>query len=165
MDIKSFVKNIQEILIKTFFDLGINTSILDDNVGVFVKNKFAKYDKIAAIGLRVKKGVVYHGISINIKNDLSFYDNIIACGLLDHGQTSVFDILGKSDVLEFDNILSNMQKHFGIENNLILDVRHAANDILLFGNTAIFLQKYRSSYIDNITCKCVLQGFLHGKRF
>ena len=111
MDIKSFVKNKKIICFKTFFDLGINTSILDDNVGGFVKNKFAKYDKIAAIGLRVKKGVVYHGISINIKNDLSFYDNIISCGLLNHGQTSVFDILGKSDVLEFDNIFIKHAKN------------------------------------------------------
>ena len=61
--------------------------------------------KIAAIGIRVKKWIAYHGFSINLFNDLSLYKNIVPCGIKDKGITSLKE-LGIKDFNKIDKIIS-----------------------------------------------------------
>jgi lipoyl(octanoyl) transferase len=61
-------------------------------VGVWVERQGGREDKIAAIGVRVRKWVTFHGICINVEPDLSHYTGIVPCGISDHGVTSLVDL-------------------------------------------------------------------------
>ena len=61
--------------------------------------------KIAAIGIRVKKWIAYHGFALNVSNDLSKYDGIIPCGIKDKGITSIRD-LGKQNYNNIEKIIA-----------------------------------------------------------
>ena len=76
-------------------------------VGVWIEHGNGKEEKIAAIGIRLKKWVSFHGIAINLSPDLSHYGGIVPCGISEHGVTSV-KALGKSaDMAELDKALRN----------------------------------------------------------
>jgi len=72
---------------------------------VWIGNK-KNAKKIAAIGIKVKKWIAYHGFSLNISNDLSMYNSIIPCGIKDKGITSLKDI-GISNHQNIDKIITN----------------------------------------------------------
>ena len=78
-----------------------------NNIGIWVKKK-GKMMKIAAIGIRVKKWIAYHGFTINVQNDLSKYKNIIPCGIRDKGVTSLKEI----GVNNFEKIEKIITKKF-----------------------------------------------------
>ena len=86
-DIRKFIKTIENIIIKTLNEYKINCFSDRKNIGIWVKHE-GKIKKIAAIGIRVKKWIAYHGFSINISTDLSKYDSIIPCGIRNKGVTS-----------------------------------------------------------------------------
>ena len=62
-------------------------------------------DKIAAIGIRVRRWVTYHGISLNVSPDLSHFDGIVPCGVTEHGVTSLADLGLTADMAEVDAVL------------------------------------------------------------
>ena len=74
------------------------------NIGIWVKNK-NNLMKIAAIGIRVKKWIAYHGFSINISNDLSKYKNIVPCGIKDIRITSLKD-MGISNFNKIEEVIA-----------------------------------------------------------
>ena len=93
-DVVGFVREIESALIEVCAELGIKTERICDRSGVWVKDQNGDR-KIAAIGIRVAKGVTTHGFAINVNPDLSAYDLIIPCGITDAGVTSLAKELGR----------------------------------------------------------------------
>jgi len=107
-DVVGFVREIETALIDLCAELGIAAERVCERSGVWVKD--AKGDrKIAAIGIRVAKGVTTHGFAINVNPDLSAYDQIIPCGIVDAGVTSIAKELGKDVTIE--EVLPLIEKH------------------------------------------------------
>ncbi|MEN8708910.1 MAG: lipoyl(octanoyl) transferase LipB [Paracoccaceae bacterium] len=99
-DIRKFVQELEHWVIATLGEFGVTGHIRDGRVGVWVErpDKAATIpgqiaeDKIAAIGIRVRKWVSFHGISINVEPDLTHFDGIVPCGLSQYGVTSLVDL-------------------------------------------------------------------------
>lgn len=98
-DIKHYVWSLEEWVIRTLADFDIKGYRIDGRVGIWVSDKNGLESKIAAMGVRVRHWVTYHGISINLNPDLSHFDDIIPCGISDAGVTS-FQALGKDVTFE-----------------------------------------------------------------
>ena len=79
-NIRKLISIIEKTIIETLKDFKINTFADNKNIGIWFKNK-KKIEKVAAIGIKVKKWIAYHGFAINISNDLSKYKKIIPCGI------------------------------------------------------------------------------------
>ena len=107
-DVVGFVREIETALIEACAELGIETERICDRSGVWVKD--AQGDrKIAAIGIRVAKGVTTHGFAINVNPDLSAYDRIVPCGISDAGITSISKEIGRE--VKIDEIQPLIEKH------------------------------------------------------
>ena len=90
-DVRKLVSKIENCIIQTLKEYKLESYNDTKNIGIWVdKQKNSK--KIAAIGIRVKKWVAYHGFSLNVCNDLSKYKGIIPCGIRDRGITSLKDM-------------------------------------------------------------------------
>jgi len=87
-DIRKLVNDIENCIIDILYEYEIMSFKDKKNVGIWVGDKKNSM-KIAAIGIRVKKWIAYHGFSINVSNDLSKYKSIIPCGIKDKGVTSI----------------------------------------------------------------------------
>ena len=85
-----YVRTLEQVIIQTLTDLEIEAHLLEGLTGVWVKHA-----KIAAIGVKISRGVAFHGLSINVNTDLSYYDHIIPCGIEDRPVTSMARVLGK----------------------------------------------------------------------
>ena len=83
-DIRKFITLIENTIIESLRDFNIDSFGDSKNIGVWTK-KNNDINKVAAIGVRVKKWIAYHGFAINISNDLTKYKNIIPCGISDKG--------------------------------------------------------------------------------
>ena len=111
-DIRKFITTIEKTIIQTLKFYKIETFPDKDNIGIWYKyNNEVK--KIAAIGIRVRKWIAYHGFAININNDLENYKKIIPCGISDKGVTNLKNILDQdysnlSDIL-IKNFISNLK--------------------------------------------------------
>ena len=102
-DIRWFVQEIEHWLIETLNDFSIDAGIREGRVGLWVapntETKLQIESKIAAIGIRVKKWVSFHGFALNVSPNLEHYKGIIPCGINDYGVTS-FKALQKNTDLE-----------------------------------------------------------------
>ena len=76
-------------------------------IGIWTKNQNNNDAKIASLGLRISKGIIYHGISININCDLSYFKKIDPCGIKDSNVTSVISLKDDFNKLKIDSILKN----------------------------------------------------------
>ena len=102
-DIRAFVKKIETCIIKILNEYKIKSYADRKNIGIWINNKDNLF-KIAAIGIKVRKWIAYHGFSINIENDLEKYKKIIPCGIKDKGVTNLISI-AKNDYSNLDNLL------------------------------------------------------------
>ena len=102
-DIRKFINSIEKTIIETLKIFNIETFADKDNVGIW-HNENNKINKVAAIGVRVKKWIAYHGFAININNNLNQYKKIIPCGIKDKGITNLIKIKNK-DYSELRNLL------------------------------------------------------------
>lgn len=94
-DVRAFVSALEAWIIGALAELGVTGETRAGRVGVWVKRPERgpdAEDKIAAIGLRLKRWVSLHGISINVAPDLSHYAGIVPCGIAEHGVTSLADL-------------------------------------------------------------------------
>jgi lipoyl(octanoyl) transferase len=107
-DVVGFVREIETALIDLCAELGIATERVCERSGVWVKDSNGDR-KIAAIGIRVAKGVTTHGFAINVNPDLSAYDQIIPCGIVDAGVTSIAKELGRD--IKVEEVLPLIEKH------------------------------------------------------
>ncbi len=99
-DVRKFVAQLEEWVIAALAEFNITGAIRDGRVGVWVERpdkpltitgQMAE-DKIAAIGIRLRKWVSFHGISINVEPDLTHFDGIVPCGITEFGVTSLVDL-------------------------------------------------------------------------
>ncbi len=99
-DIRRFVRDLEAWIITTLDQFNVKGEIREGRVGVWVtrpeKPPVASgqpaEDKIAAIGIRLRKWISFHGISINVEPDLEHFSGIVPCGITDHGVTSLVDL-------------------------------------------------------------------------
>ena len=105
-DIRKFINLIEKVIIKTLNDYKIESFSDRKNVGIWHKKK-NKIFKIAAIGIRVKNWVAYHGFSLNINNNLSSYKKIIPCGINDREVTNLFNIKNQ----DYKEIINKLEKN------------------------------------------------------
>lgn len=99
-DIRAFVSALEQWIISTLADFQIRGERREDRVGVWVSRPerplttsgMTAEDKIAAIGIRLRRWVTFHGISLNIDPDLSHFSGIVPCGVRDFGVTSLTDL-------------------------------------------------------------------------
>ena len=106
-DIRKLVNKIENCIIEILKEFKVKSYTDKKNIGIWVKNK-NNLMKIAAIGIRVKKWIAYHGFAINISNDLSKYKNIVPCGIKDKGITSLKDM----GITNFNKIEEIIAKKF-----------------------------------------------------
>ena len=99
-DVRAFVKQLEEWVIATLDRFNVKGEIREGRVGVWVTRPEKPLsvtgqpaeDKIAAIGIRLRKWVSFHGISINVEPDLEHFKGIVPCGISEHGVTSLVDL-------------------------------------------------------------------------
>ncbi len=98
-DVRCFVRQLEDWVIATLAHFNVTGEIRDGRVGVWVQRPekpgldgAIAEDKVAAIGIRLRKWVSYHGISINVEPDLTHFSGIVPCGISDHGVTSLVDL-------------------------------------------------------------------------
>jgi lipoyl(octanoyl) transferase len=101
-DLAKYVRLLEQTVIDFLLSLGISAERLEGRAGVWVKAKNGSFNKIAAIGIRVKKWVCFHGISVNISPNLDDFKGIIPCGIQEYGVTSLERLGYNLSVEEFD---------------------------------------------------------------
>ncbi|MFZ5962925.1 lipoyl(octanoyl) transferase LipB [Thalassococcus sp. BH17M4-6] len=99
-DVRGFVRDLEAWVIAALAEFNVTGHIRDGRVGVWVERPdkplsprgTVQDDKIAAIGIRLRKWVSFHGISINVEPDLEHFSGIVPCGITEHGVTSLVDL-------------------------------------------------------------------------
>ena len=98
-DVRCFVRKLENWVIAALAEFNVKGEIRPGRVGVWVVRPDRRgpdgqpaEDKIAAIGIKIRRWVSFHGISINVEPDLSHFDGIVPCGIRDHGVTSLVDL-------------------------------------------------------------------------
>jgi len=111
-DVRRFVRDLEEWMIVTLAAFGVVGERRDGRVGIWVDRGNhggmpGTEDKIAAIGVRLRRWVSFHGVSINIAPDLSHYDGIVPCGISQHGVTSLKALGVSASVADVDDALQS----------------------------------------------------------
>src|SRR6478609_3656228 len=106
-DVRAYVAGLEEWVIRTLAAFNVRGERREDRVGVWVNRPdkgFGFEDKIAAIGVRLRRWVSFHGIAINVEPDLTHFDAIVPCGVADprYGVTSLADLSHPVSMAEFD---------------------------------------------------------------
>lgn len=140
MDLRRYVKSLEEWIIATLAHFGVEAFIREGRIGVWVNvdeasrpsepsareaarhvsasrrdsGRIHKEAKVAALGIRVRRWVTFHGIALNVNPDLSHYAGIVPCGISEHGVTSLHDLGIKVSMEEVDEVLKKeFEKIFG----------------------------------------------------
>ena len=85
-----YVRALEQVMIATLAEMGVTARCESGNTGVWTDQ-----GKIAAIGVKISRGIAFHGFAINVNTDLSYYQHIIPCGIADRPVTSMSEILGE----------------------------------------------------------------------
>ena len=93
MDVVAHVRRLERVLIDVLRPFGVDGYQVDGRSGVWVRRPLGE-DKVAAIGVRVQRGVTMHGFAINCDNSLAGFRGIIPCGITDAGVTTVSEVVG-----------------------------------------------------------------------
>ena len=108
-DVKCYVHNLEEWIIRSLAAFGIEGERREGRVGIWVSTDEGD-KKIAALGVRIRRWVTMHGISINVKPDLSHFEGIVPCGISDAGVTSLHDLGVQVTMKELDKVLQKTFK-------------------------------------------------------
>ena len=121
-DVRQFVQQLEHWIIATLAEFNVVGEIREGRVGVWVERPEKpplpggemREDKIAAIGIRLRKWISFHGLSINVEPDLSHFDGIVPCGITGHGVTSLVDLGLPVTIEDVDTALrKNFKAVFG----------------------------------------------------
>jgi lipoyl(octanoyl) transferase len=108
-DTRAFVTGLEAWLISTIARFGVRGEIRRDRVGVWVERdperKPGREDKIAAIGVKLRRWISFHGVSLNVVPDLGHFSGIVPCGISDHGVTSLADLGFTGSMSDVDGAL------------------------------------------------------------
>jgi lipoyl(octanoyl) transferase len=94
-DVRAFVQGLEAWIIGALDRFNVTGQVRDGRVGVWVERNspgYTREDKIAAIGVKIRRWVSFHGISLNVEPELSHFSGIIPCGISAHGVTSLVDL-------------------------------------------------------------------------
>jgi lipoyl(octanoyl) transferase len=99
-DVRRFVADLEAWIIATLAEFNVTGERREGRIGIWVTRPekpplpdgTLREDKVAALGIRLRKWVSFHGLSINVEPDLSHFDGIVPCGITDHGVTSLVDL-------------------------------------------------------------------------
>ncbi|WP_136683886.1 lipoyl(octanoyl) transferase LipB [Falsirhodobacter xinxiangensis] len=120
-DVRQFVCALENWVIDTLAEFGVRGERRTGRVGVWVTRPdkapnidgSVREDKIAAIGVKLRRWVSFHGISINVEPDLSHFDGIVPCGIREHGVTSLVDLGLPVTMADVDAaLIATFPKHF-----------------------------------------------------
>ena len=114
-DLRAYVAALEDWIIAALDAVNIRGERREDRVGVWVQRpERGGESKIAAIGIRVRRWVAFHGIAVNVEPDLSHYDGIVPCGIAEHGVTSLVDLGLPITMAQFDPVLrAAFERTFG----------------------------------------------------
>jgi lipoyl(octanoyl) transferase len=114
-DIRRYVRDLEQWLIDTVADFGVTAERREGRVGVWVARGDSREDKIGALGVRVRRGVTYHGVALNVNPELEHFSGIVPCGVREHGVTSLADLGVAATMDEVDAALKrNFERIFGV---------------------------------------------------
>lgn len=119
-DVRAYVHQLERWLIETLAMFGVTGEVRADRVGVWVTRRDASgnkaEDKIAALGVRVSRGVSYHGVALNVSPDLTHFSGIVPCGISQYGVTSLAALGQRVSMGEVDVVLrTTFERVFGVE--------------------------------------------------
>jgi lipoyl(octanoyl) transferase len=104
-DVHRYVRDLEEVLIRTAGDFGIAAGRVSGLTGVWVGD-----EKLAAIGVRIARWVTSHGFALNVSTNLDYFSLIVPCGITDRGVTSMSRLLGRP--VELDKVQEHIASHF-----------------------------------------------------
>jgi lipoyl(octanoyl) transferase len=90
-DVRAYVRDLEQWLIDTLAQFGVAGERREGRVGIWVR-RGTREDKIAALGVRIRRWVTFHGVALNVDPDLSHFNGIVPCGVREHGVTSLVDL-------------------------------------------------------------------------
>lgn len=111
-DIKLYMRNLEEVIIKTIAEYGLTGERSEGETGVWLDLGKNTARKICAMGVHTSRWVTMHGFALNVHTDLSFFDGIIPCGIRNKGVTSMQRELGKN--INENEVKKIILKHFSI---------------------------------------------------
>jgi lipoyl(octanoyl) transferase len=112
-DVRAYVHDLEQWLIETLAEFNVKGERREGRVGIWVQRGLRE-DKIAALGVRIKRWVTFHGVALNVDPDLSHFSGIVPCGVRAHGVTSLADLGGPASMADVDVALKkNFEKVFG----------------------------------------------------
>ena len=103
-----YVRALEQVVIATLTEMGITSNCESGNAGVWTSQ-----GKLAAIGVKISRGIAFHGFALNVNTDLAYYQNIIPCGIADRPVTSMASILGQP--VDMELVRYGMVYQFGRE--------------------------------------------------
>jgi lipoyl(octanoyl) transferase len=107
--VRAYVHDLEQWLIEALSILGVKGERRSDRVGIWVargpSSKNMREDKIAAIGVRIRHWVTFHGVALNVNPDLSHFTGIVPCGVTAHGVTSLADLGIAAGMADVDHAL------------------------------------------------------------
>jgi lipoyl(octanoyl) transferase len=116
-DVRALVRGLEQWIIGALAEFNVPADVREGRVGVWVERKgpgWSREDKIAAIGVKVRKWVTFHGISLNVEPDLTHFSGIVPCGIQEHGVTSLVDLGVPATMDEADEALKvSFRRVFG----------------------------------------------------
>lgn len=107
-DVRAFVHTLEEWIIRTLAEFGVTGERREGRVGVWVAHSDGREEKVAAIGVRVRKWISFHGIAINVAPDLGHYGGIVPCGIAEHGVTSLHALGKRASLSDVDEVLKKV---------------------------------------------------------
>ncbi len=111
-DVRAYVEALERWVIDTLAAFNVDGEVREGRVGVWVRRPHGGEDKIAAVGVKMRRWVTLHGISINVEPDLSHFSGIVPCGVRGHGVTSLADLGLIVSMPEVDAVLrSTFDRH------------------------------------------------------
>lgn len=111
-DIRNYVETLENWVIASLKEFEINSERKPGRIGIWTIDKAGRESKIAAIGIRVRKWITYHGISINVNPNLEHYNGIIPCGIREFGVTSLKELGCDISLTKLDEVLKRQFYEF-----------------------------------------------------
>jgi lipoic acid synthetase len=135
-DVVAYVRRLEDVLIRTLADFGIEAARAKGFTGVWVGD-----EKVAAIGVRVARGRTRHGFALNVDPDVAMFSHIVPCGIRDRGVTSMARLLGEAPEMRavVDRVVAHLAEAFAFDDVERQDVvwRESPNDLSSFTRAAI----------------------------